>query len=109
MIDVMTDGKSFFDQPVKSDMRTYDNIQKMSTGEKDDHTAGCLLDYNYFKKYYKMIATDLVKQQELDSNPKVIQQIHFTGNLKNQSKLFFIIDEAKKIVLDFSQGTVKLF
>ena len=56
-----------------------------------------------------MIATDLVKQQELDSNPKVIQQIHFTGNLKNQSKLFFIIDEAKKIVLDFSQGTVKLF
>ena len=109
MIDVMIDGKSFFDQPVKSDMRTYDNIQKMSTGEKDDHTAGCLLDYNYFKKYYKMIATDLVKQQELDSNPKVIQQINFTGNLRNQSKLFFIIEEAKETVLDFSQGTVKLF
>ena len=108
MIDVMIDGESFFDQPVKKDMRTYDNIQKMSTGQKDDYTTGCLLDYNYFKKYYKMIATDLVKQQELDSNPKVIQQINFTGNLKNQSKLFFIIEEAKEIVLDFSQGTVKL-
>ena len=81
----------------------------MSTGQKDDYTTGCLLDYNYFKKYYKMIATDLVKQQELDSNPKVIQQINFTGNLKNQSKLFFIIEEAKEIVLHFSQGTVKLF
>ena len=105
----MIDGESFFDQPVKSDMRTYDNIQEMSTGQKDDYTPGCLLDYNYFKKYYKMIATDLVKQQELDSNPKVIQQINFTGNLRNQSKLFFIIEEAKETVLDFSQGTVKLF
>ena len=66
----MIDGKNFFDQPVKSNMRTYDNIQKIATGQGDDYTAGCLLYYNYFNNYYKMIAIDLNKQQALDVNPK---------------------------------------
>ena len=57
----------FFDQPVKSDMRTYYNIRKIETGLADDYTAGCLLDYNYFNNYYKMIAIDLSKQQELNA------------------------------------------
>ena len=70
---------------------------------------GYLLDYNYFKKQYKMIAIDLSNQQALDSDPKVIQQINFTANLENQSTMLFIIEEAKEIVLDFSQGTVKVF
>ena len=70
---VTTDGKSFFDQPDKSDSRTYDNIRKMSIGQRDDYTTGCLLDYNYFKKYYKIIAIDLSKQQELDSDPEAIK------------------------------------
>ena len=70
---VMTDGKNFFDQPDKSDSRTYDNIRKMSIGQRDDYTTGCLLDYNYFKKYYKIIAIDLSKQQELDSDPEAIK------------------------------------
>ena len=59
---VMIDGKSFFDQPVKTNVRTYDNIRKISTGPADDHTAGCLLGYNYFKEHYKMIAIVLSKQ-----------------------------------------------
>ena len=46
----MTDGESFFVQPVKSNMRTYDQIRKIPTGQGDDCTTGCLLDYNYFKK-----------------------------------------------------------
>ena len=54
-------------------MITYDNIRKMSIGQWDDYTTGCLLDYNYFKKYYKMIAIDLSKQQELDSDPEAIK------------------------------------
>ena len=45
----------------------------MSIGQRDDYTTGCLLDYNYFKKYYKMIAIDLSKQQELDSDPEAIK------------------------------------
>ena len=61
------------------------------------------------KKYYKMIAIDMSKQQALDAKPKAIQQINFTGNLEEQSAMFFIIEEAKQTTLDFSQGTVKVF
>ena len=56
-----------------------------------------------------MIAIDLSKQQALDADPKAIQQIDFTGNLEQQTTTFFIIEEAKETVLDFSQGTVKVF
>ena len=55
-----------------------------------------------------MTAIGLSKQQALDSDPKVIQQISFTGNLEQQSTIFFIIEEAKENFLDFSQGTVKV-
>ena len=106
---VMIDGQNFFDHPLKNNLRTYDSIPKITIGEGDNYTTGCLLDYNYFEKYYKMIATDLSKQQALDADPKPIQQINFTGNLENNAVIFFIIEEAKKNVLDFSQGTVKVF
>ena len=56
-----------------------------------------------------MIAIDLRKQQTLDVGPKAVQQVNFTGNLENQSTIFFIIEEAKEADLDFSQGTVKVF
>ena len=52
----MIDGQNFFDQPVKSNLRTYDNIQKFAIGQRDDYTTDCLLDYIYFNKYCKMIA-----------------------------------------------------
>ena len=58
---VMTDGKNFFDQPIKNNKLTYENIRKIATGHGDNYTTGCLLDYTYFKKYYKMIAIDLNK------------------------------------------------
>ena len=54
----MIDGKNFFDQPVKSKIRTYYKIHKVETGEGDGYTSGCLMGYNYFKKYGKMIVTD---------------------------------------------------
>ena len=106
----MIDGKKFFDQPVKSDMRTYDNIRKIAIDRGDDYKIGCLLDYNYLKKNYKMGAIDLSKQQALDADPKAIQQISFTGNLEreNGAIMFFIAEEAKETGLDFSQGTVKV-
>ena len=61
---VMIDGKKFFDQPVKNDIKTFDNIQKNARGQGDDYTTGCILDYLYFKEYYKMIAIDLSKKQK---------------------------------------------
>ena len=56
----MNDEKNIFDQPVKSDMRIYNNIRKIATGQGDDYTTGCLLDYPFFKDYYKIIALDLI-------------------------------------------------
>ena len=58
----MIDGRNFFDQPVKNDLITVDNIWKITTGQGDNYTTGCLLGYNYFNNYYKMIAIDLSKQ-----------------------------------------------
>ena len=57
---VMIDERNFFDQPLKIDLKTYDSkdynkIRKIATGQNDDYSAGCLLDYPYFKKYYKLI------------------------------------------------------
>ena len=106
----MIDGKNFFDQPINNMIKTYENIRKITIGQGDDYTTGCLLDYTYFKKYYKMIAIDLSKQQALDADPKAIQQINFTANLDRagNTTMFFIIEEAKETVLDFSQGTVKV-
>ena len=65
----MIDGKNFFDQPVKNDKVTYENIRKTTIGQGDDYTTGCLLDYNYFEKY-KIITVDLSKQQVLDADPR---------------------------------------
>ena len=59
----MTDGKNFFDQPIKDNKVTYENIRKIATSQGEDYTTGCLLDYIYFKNYYEMIAIDLNKQQ----------------------------------------------
>ena len=94
---VMIDGKNFFDQPVKNDKVTYENIRKITIGQGDDYTTGCLLDYTYFKKYYKMIAVDLSKQQALDADPKATQQINFTANLDRagNTRIYFILEEAK--------------
>ena len=58
----MIDRKNFFDQPLKDNKVTYENVRKITTGQGDDYTTGCLLGYTYFKKYYKMIAIDLSKK-----------------------------------------------
>ena len=104
----MTDGHKFFDQPVRNNLITQDNIRKISTERGDNYATGCLMDYNYFKSYYKMIAIDLSKQQALDADPRAMQQINFTENLEQKATIFFIIEAAKETVLDFSQGTVKV-
>ena len=120
----MIDGKIFFDQPIKNDKITYDNIGKIAIGQGDDYKTGCLLDYGqggdykagcfldyaYFKKYYKMIAIDLSKEQALDTDPRAIQQINFPANLDivGNTRIYFILDEAKETVFDFPQGTVKV-
>ena len=63
----------FTTQTIKNDLRRYDNIWKIATGQVDDYTTGCLLNSPYFKEYYELIAIDLSKQQKLDADPKRIQ------------------------------------
>ena len=106
----MIDERNVFDKPVKNNFITYVNIRKIPTGQGDYYTTGCLLNYNYFNNYYKMIVIDLSKQQALDADPKAMQQISFTENLDRDgnTKMFFIIEEAKETILDFSQGTMKV-
>ena len=90
----MIDKQNFSDQPAKNNLRT------TATGLGDDYTTGCLLGYNYFNNWYKMIVIDLSKQQSLDVDPKSIEQISFIGNLTQEGNvnaiIFFILKKQKK-------------
>ena len=97
----MIDSKTFFDQPINWNFKTYENIRRTAIGQGDDYTTDCLLGYSYFKDHYKMIAIDLSRQQVLDADPRAIQQINFTENLEGNTTMFFIIEEAKETVLTF--------
>ena len=107
---IMINGENVFDQAIKNNKVTYENIRKIAAGQGDDYTTGCLLDYPYFMDTYKMIAVDLGKQQALDADPRAIQQINFTANLDRagNTRIYFILEEAKETILDFSQGAAKV-
>ena len=97
---IRIDGKTFFGQLINSNVKAYENIRKITTGQGDDFTTGCLIDYSYFKDHYKMIPIDLSKQQAHDADSRAIQQINFTANLDRgrNTTMFFIIEETKEIV-----------
>ena len=108
---IKIDGKNYFDQPVGNDLKTYDNIWKIVTGEGDNYKAGCLWDCPHFKEHYKLIAMDLSKQHVLSTDPKAIQQIIFTRNLEqagNTIVFFFHYWRSKTNYFAVSQGTVKV-
>ena len=107
---IMINGEKFFDQLIKNNNVTYENIRNIASGQGDDYTTGCLLDYSYFANTYKMIAAYLSKQQALDADSRAIQQINFTANLDRagNTRVYFILEEAKETILDFLQGTVKV-
>ena len=56
---IIIDGRNFFDQPIENALKSCDNIRKISTGQRDDYTTGCLLNYSYFKELYKLVAIDI--------------------------------------------------
>ena len=75
---IVINGENFFDKPIKNNKITYDNIRKIATGQGDDYTTGCLLDYPYFADTYKMISVDLSKQQALDADLRAIYFILYS-------------------------------
>ena len=105
---VLIDGRNFYDQPINDSIRKYDEIRKTATGKGDNYATGCLLDYDYFKKNYQLIAVDLSKQRELDADPRAIQQIEFIGMLKTRSNAFTILEKSKETILEFYKGTAKV-
>ena len=86
---VLIDGRNFYDQPINDKIRQYNKIRKIATRQGDDYTTGCLLDYQYFKDHYNLIAIDLSKQKELDADSRAIQQIEFYRILKTNLQVQF--------------------
>ena len=81
----------------------------MSTKTGDDYKTGCLLDFPYFEKHYRLIVADLSKQKALDEDPKAIQQIIFTVKTDNQIRVYYILEQSKETKLEFAKGKTKVF
>ena len=80
---IKIDGRNFYDQPINDSIKQYDEIRKISTGQGDDYTTGCLLDFAYFENNYRLLAADLSKRKALDADSRAIQQIIFPGKIKS--------------------------
>ena len=85
---VIIDGRNFYDNPIESDIQKYRELKKVMIEKGEDYTTGSLLDYNYFKKHYKLVAIDLSKQKELDADPRAIEQIEFKYMLEANSTIY---------------------
>ena len=92
----LIDERNFYDLPIDYLIKQYDGIRKISAGQGDDYTTGCLLDYQYFKDYYNLIAVDIIKQKELDADSRAIQRIAFYGILKTNSQVCTIKRNKRK-------------
>ena len=99
---VIIDKVAFFDLPVKTEEEAYEKSIDISRNNK--YTTGNLLNYDYFKKYYKLIAIDLSKQQVLQENEDLIQQINFIGKLEEAAHVFIIIEKKENTILEFLQN-----
>ena len=104
---VIIDGRNFYDNPISSEIEQYDELRKVTLGKGDDYTTGCLLDFDYFKKHYRLIAVDLSKQKELDADPRALQEIEFIRKLQQNSTVYTILEKSKETMLEF-YGTVKV-
>ena len=83
-------------------------LEKISTGQGDDYTTGCLLDFAYFEKNCRLIVADLSKQKALDADSRAIQQIILTGKIDNQIRVYHILEQSKETITEFLKGTAKI-
>ena len=98
---VIIDTLAFFDLRIKTEEEAYEKIIDIS--RNNEYTTGNLLDYYYFKKYQKLMAIDLSKQQVLQENEHLIQQINFIGRLEGAANVFIIFEKKENTILEFSQ------
>ena len=107
------DGRNFKDQSINDSVKKYDKFGKVWTGQSDNYTTGCLLDFTYFKNIYRLNAADLSKQKALDGDSRAIQQIIFTGNIKQKAEntkviIYYFLEKSKERSLKFSKRTRKV-
>ena len=110
---VEIDGRNFYDQAINDSIKQYNEVRKISTGQGDDYTTGCLLDFAYFENNYRLMAADLSKQKALDADSRAIQQIIFTGKIKAEVDntrviIYYILEQSKETILEFAKGTTKV-
>ena len=103
---VIIDKLAFFYLPIKTEEEAHEKI--IDINRNNEYTTGNLLDYDYFKKHYKLITIDLSKQQVLQENQDLIQQINFTGRLTEAANVFIIIEKKESTILESSQNFANL-
>ena len=101
-LNVIINKLAFFDLPIKTEEKVYEKI--IDICRNNEYTTGNLLDYDHFKKHYKLIAIDLCKQQVLQENGDLIQQINFIGRFTEAANVFIIIEKKENTILKFSQN-----
>ena len=112
---ILIDGRNFYDQNISNDFKKYEELRKVMTESGEDYTTGSLLNYDYWKNYYKLICCDLSKQKVLDSNPKANQQTEFVYKIRDndenqvQAQILTVLEKEKETNLDFSKRTVKVY
>ena len=99
---VIIDKLAFFNLPIETEEEAYEKIIDIS--RSNEYTTGNLLDYDNFKKHYKLIAIGLSKQQVLQENEDLMQQINFIGKLEEAANVFIIIEKKENTILEFSQN-----
>ena len=99
---VIIDKLAFFDLPIKTEEEVYEKI--IDINRNNEYATGNLLGYDYIKTHYKLIAIDLSKQQVLQENEDLIQQINFIGRLTEAANVFIIIEKKENTILEFSQN-----
>ena len=104
------DGRNFYGQPTNDLIKEYDEVRKVSTGQGNDYTTGCLLGFAYFKDNYRIIA--FKQKKALDTDSREIQQIIFTGKIKSAVAntkviIYYILEQSKETTLQFSKGIEK--
>ena len=92
----MTDGRNFYDQSIDDLIKQYDEVRKVTTGQGDDYTRACLLDYVNFKDNYTPIAVDSSKQNVFDADSRAIQQIIFQGKSGQKLRQYTVLEKIKR-------------
>ena len=84
-INVTINGKNFYDQPIDADIKRYKEIRKLTTGQGENYPTGCLLDYEYIKNHYRLIAVDMSRQKKIiccSKGTSAIKKNQIVGQLK---------------------------